>query len=142
MDPMTTLIAHPARHASLPALLAPIAAACEAAGLPTIMALRAELATEELFANTVMHGYGGESDALVWLRVEPAGPQGLTIEYQDACPPFNPLVERTDAATAALPRTHGLPGGLGRLLLTASASQAIYERREEKNCTRLHFAPS
>jgi serine/threonine-protein kinase RsbW len=140
MDPTSPLVAHPARHASLPALLAPIAAACEAAGLPSIVALRAELATEELFANTVMHGYGGECDALVWLRVE-AGPQGLDLEYQDAAAPFNPLLDRNHAA-AALPRTHGLPGGLGRLLLSASATRSSHEHREGRNCTRLHFAPS
>lgn len=128
-----------ARYDRLPELLAPIASACEFAGLPAIVARRAELATEELFANTVMHGYLGESDALVWLQVE-AGPQGLDLEYQDAAPAFNPLVEPTQAEVAALPRTHGLPGGLGRLLLTASASRSSYERIDGRNCTRLHFA--
>src|SRR5690606_19975307 len=98
-------------------------------------ALRAELVIEELFTNTVRHGYRGECDHPVWLHALPS-PGTLCLTYQDAASPFDPLaVELAEAATAAR-----CIGGQGIRLIRSLASSVAYRRAEERNILTLLFA--
>lgn len=128
---------YPAKFASLPELCAGIAAACNAAGLGDAIRLRAELATEELFANTIHYGYGGDSEQPVWLSAH-GNPDGLEIEYRDAAAAFDPLAEAPTDIDA--PADERGVGGLGRLLVKAIASNSAYRRDDDQNVVSLFFA--
>src|SRR5690606_29982244 len=78
-----------ARMSVLPEILGCVREACRKAGIIPPAALRAELVIEELFTNTVRHGYKGECDHPVWLHARPA-PGALYLTYQDAAEAFDP----------------------------------------------------
>ena len=97
--------------------------------------LRVELAIEELFTNTVRHGYGADSDALVWLRLLIA-PGSLYLVFQDAAPAYDPLqhVPQLAAPEGAQP-----VGGLGIHLVRELAAEIAYRRTEDRNILTLTF---
>ena len=134
MNESIRLHCFPARYQSLDALLGVLRAVCEAAGFSRQDGMRVELAIEELFSNTVRHGYGGESDRPVWLGACVA-PEGVTVEYRDAAPAFDPLQPPQATACEAPPL-----GGVGRLLVHTLATMHGYAHREGCNCIRLVFA--
>jgi anti-sigma regulatory factor (Ser/Thr protein kinase) len=97
---------------------------------------RAVLLVEELFANSVCHGYGGDSDQPVWLTVDVAD-NGCHLVYEDCAPPYNPfLAEEPDLDHPAL--EDRLVGGLGIVFLTELSSTRSYERRGDTNVIELH----
>ena len=99
----------PARLTSLSEVLAHITAICKQAGLKNDEQLRVELAVEELFTNTVRHGYGQDSDQSVWIAADNNN-GSLCITYQDAAPAYNPLERPTDRIPPPI-------GGLGVTLI-------------------------
>jgi anti-sigma regulatory factor (Ser/Thr protein kinase) len=121
----------PARFLRLPDLQAAVCAACNAAGLGQLSRHRAELVIEEVFANTIHHGYLGESDNPVWLRAMIL-PDGLRLVYQDAAPPFDPL------DSAALPGNDHV-GGVGRVLINTLPRHAEYALIDQRNTLSLDF---
>lgn len=124
-----------ARLATLPEFLAYLRQVCEHAGLSEPATLRIELVLEELFTNTVHHGYRGDSDAPVWLSAVCAG-GSLCVSYQDAAPPHDPLTHCT-----ALPETldeRGV-GGLGIRLARELANTISYCRDGDRNVLTLSF---
>ena len=127
----------PARFSSLGTLLDRVAIACRSAGLDRDCRRRAELALEELFANTIHHAYRGESDRPVWLSVG-ATRVCLFIEYQDAGSHFDPLMSADRGAAGAGPEV--LLGGQGLELIKALATVSSYRRQKERNVVRLEFA--
>ena len=134
----------PARFAALPRLLAPLAPAAQAVASPelTRALLRAQLAVEELFANSIHHGYGEESDQPVWLSVALQA-DTLYLVYADQAAAFDPFaaIETPDDDPAA-PLDGRRVGGLGRLLVRELAGQCAYGREGERNVTRLEFPVS
>ena len=64
--------------------------------------LRLTLVLEELFTNTVEHGYGGDSEAPVQITCDVERGR-VAVTYEDAAPRFDPLavVQPPDAASAA-----------------------------------------
>lgn len=96
---------------------------------------RIELALEELFTNSVMHGYGGESDASVWLRIDIA-PTTIVLEYTDAAPPYDPLQHTTDLDHDRADRP---AGGLGILIARRLSDRAEYRFASGKNVLSLSF---
>jgi anti-sigma regulatory factor (Ser/Thr protein kinase) len=106
-----------------------------AAALEEAVIRRVELVIEELFTNSVTHGYGGDSDAPVWLdcRIEPSA---LAVDYCDAAPPFDPLQHRPDLEFGACDRP---AGGLGVLLARRLADRIDYRRLDGKNVLTLVF---
>jgi serine/threonine-protein kinase RsbW len=96
------------------------------------LAMRLRLAVEELFVNTVTHGHGGDSDAVVEVTVSIDGDRVVLI-YEDHAPPFDPFasVERPDAAATIEARD---VGRLGLFLITQVAAQCRYERTGDRNC--------
>jgi anti-sigma regulatory factor (Ser/Thr protein kinase) len=124
-----------ARMNALPEILGCVRQACHDAGIVAPAALRAELVIEELFTNTVRHGYRGECDRPVWLHALPA-PGQLCLTYQDAAAAFDPLAVRPDPGRGA---PHCV-GGQGIHLVCALASSIAYRRAGERNILTLLFA--
>ena len=83
--------------------------------------LRLTLVLEELFTNTVEHGYGGDSEAAVEIACDVERGR-VAVTYEDAAPGFNPLAaiqppdERSDRRRARR------PGKLGLVLIARMAS--------------------
>ena len=123
-----------ARMSALPEILGCVRQACRDAGIVAPAALRVELVIEELFTNTVRHGYQGECDHPVWLHALPA-PGALCLTYQDAAGAFDPL------ALEFLPEAppHCV-GGQGIPLIRSLASSIAYRRADERNILTLLFA--
>ncbi len=126
-----------ARRVQFSEVRAFVEAACAALAPSAIQ--RVVLIAEELFSNTIEHGYGGDCDHPVWLTVLPAA-QGCTLVYQDAAPAHDPFAHIT---TPALPEDpHELPvGGLGVFLIGQYCTVKHYERRAEHNVIEL-FVPA
>jgi serine/threonine-protein kinase RsbW len=112
--------------------------ACIVAGIGKEDCLKVLLIVEELFTNTVIHGYRGESESPVWMAFEPAD-KGFTLRYEDAAPPHNPFGEYRPLDTAVLVAQQPI-GGLGLKLIRSLVSDASYSREGERNCIRLTFS--
>jgi anti-sigma regulatory factor (Ser/Thr protein kinase) len=93
--------------------------------------LRLVLVLEELFTNSVIHGYGAGTEGPIWITLA-RGPGVIEVTYEDAAPPFDPIAE-PDAARAG-PRPPGdLTGGLGLALVRGLSTAARYARAGERN---------
>jgi anti-sigma regulatory factor (Ser/Thr protein kinase) len=112
--------------------------ACAAAGLPPDACLKAELVIEELFSNTVHHGYGAaDQERPVWIGV--AGEDdSVIISYQDAAPRHNPLVEDPNLAERTVARRH--IGGLGRVLVRDLPRDVSYSVEDGRNTLRFRLS--
>ena len=97
---------------------------------------RIELALEELFTNTVRHGYGCECESPVWLQASHS-PSGLRLVYQDAAPAFDPL---SHAYQANRIQSECAPGGFGLHIARCLADDIAYQRSGGRNIVILTFA--
>jgi anti-sigma regulatory factor (Ser/Thr protein kinase) len=120
----------PARLSSLREALTYVAAICTQAGLKKNEQLRVELVIEELFTNTVCHGYGDDCDDPVWIAANVSN-ENLCITYQDAAPAYNPLTRPTNRIPSAI-------GGLG-VTLVKHFAQARYFHENGRNTLILTF---
>lgn len=126
----------PARLDALPSLLAWVAGICAHAGLDRHASLQAELVIEELFTNSIQHGYANDSTRFVWISSR-RGTGHLLLRYQDAAPPYNPLAEPPGIPSlTALMRQEG---GFGLGLVRGMPRQARYFREDECNILELEF---
>jgi anti-sigma regulatory factor (Ser/Thr protein kinase) len=121
-----------ARMQMLPQILGCIRDACQRAYLLPPVSQRVELVIEELFTNTVQHGYGGESDNPVWVRAR-CSPGALYLTYEDAARAFDPL----DVELPATPPQK--PGGIGIPLVRKLPNSVAYRREGERNVLILCF---
>jgi anti-sigma regulatory factor (Ser/Thr protein kinase) len=128
----------PARMDSMAEIRSFVETACTTAGIGREDCLKIVLIVEELFTNTVTHGYREESESPVWLAFE-HDDIGFTLRYEDAAPPHNPFGEFRPMDTAVLIAQQPV-GGLGLKLIRSLASDAGYSRVGERNCIRLTFA--
>jgi len=112
--------------------------ACTAAGIGREDCLKLLLIVEELFTNTVTHGYKGESESPVWMGFVPSE-AGFVLSYQDAAPPHNPFGPSFPPETSGLVAKQPV-GGLGLRLVRSLVTDARYDREGERNCIRLTFA--
>jgi serine/threonine-protein kinase RsbW len=128
----------PARMDSMAEIRSFVEAACTTAGIGREDCLKLILIVEELFTNTVTHGYREESESPVWIAFEP-GDTGFTLRYEDAAPPHNPFGEFRPTDTTILIAQQPV-GGLGLKLIRSLARDAGYRREGERNCIRLTFA--
>ncbi|KPK14701.1 MAG: hypothetical protein AMJ67_15915 [Betaproteobacteria bacterium SG8_41] len=108
-----------------------IEAVCREAAIARNDTLRIALVAEELFTNSVKHGYGGDSGKQVWLTLQP-GEGACRLVYEDAAPPYNPFA---DAATPDLeaPLDTRAIGGLGVLLVARFSRSHKYTRAGDRN---------
>ncbi len=123
---------------ALAELLACARSACADACLEQPMVRRIELALEELFTNTVRHGYCRECDSPVWLEAI-ACPGELRLVYQDAAPAFDPLQYLPEPDPSCLDRA---PGGLGLHIARCLADAMAYQRIGDRNVITLVFTPA
>jgi serine/threonine-protein kinase RsbW len=128
----------PARMDSMAEIRTFVEGACTTAGIGREDCLKLLLIVEELFTNTVTHGYREESESPVWIAFEPCN-TGFTLRYEDAAPPHNPFGEYRPMDTAVLIAQQPV-GGLGLKLIRSLARDAGYSREGERNCIRLTFA--
>lgn len=95
------------------------------------------VATEELFVNSVRHGYGGECDGPIVVALAVSA-RTLELRYEDAAPAFDPLARPPaaglDAGVEARP-----VGGLGIFLTLELSRGARYRREAERNVIELTF---
>ena len=99
--------------------------------------LRLILLVEELFANSVNHGYGGDSDQPVWLSVR-VNDDDCRLVYEDCAPPYNPFASVDSSSTQAALEDRPI-GGLGIVLMMELSSSRNYERRGDRNVIELHI---
>ena len=119
----------PARADALPRVSAFVERRCRELGAGRPAALRLILVAEELFINTVMHGYGGNSPKHVTLIVRDAGTE-IELVAEDDAPAFDPF-EKIPKISAD-PKDASV-GGLGRVLVAGISSRHGYERRGRRN---------
>ena len=91
--------------------------------------LRVVLVLEELFTNTVTHGYADGSEGPVWVTLAAEGGV-IEITYEDAGPAFDPL---TGAPAPPLAPRGETPGGLGLALIRGLTASAAYARIGDRN---------
>ena len=111
-----------------------IEAAC--AGIEDDERRRAVLLVEELFANTICHGYGKDSDEPVWLTVDLEA-DGCRLVYEDCAPEYNPFLAEEPDLDAAEPDDRPI-GGLGIVFLNELSTARSYVRRGDRNVIELH----
>jgi anti-sigma regulatory factor (Ser/Thr protein kinase) len=123
-----------ARQEEFDSITAFIESAC--ASLKDDERLRIILLVEELFANSVNHGYGGDSDQPVWLTLG-VDNDDCHVVYEDSAPPYDPFGS-ADASNMQADLAERPVGGLGIVLLMELSSARKYERRGDRNVIELH----
>jgi anti-sigma regulatory factor (Ser/Thr protein kinase) len=116
----------PARMSALADVAAFTGRACAAAGAARDTCARLVLLIEELFVNTVAHGYGRDSDEPVRIALE-FRPGQIALSYEDSAPahdPFAAVVVPDETATVE----ERPVGGLGVLLVASMARDLQYRR--------------
>ncbi len=113
---------------------------CADAGVdPRTMAVLL-LICEELFENSVQHGYrdapGGASEQPIWLTLTVTG-EGIDAIYEDAAPAYNPFANVSPPDYSGPAETWRV-GGLGIPLVTRLTRDVRYEHTGEHN--RIRFS--
>jgi serine/threonine-protein kinase RsbW len=111
---------------------------CADAGVGAGASNRLILVLEELFANTVQHGYArsaaDSAERAVWLTVEASARQ-IEVIYEDAAPEYDPFA-RSRAPDYTGPVDSWQPGGVGVALVIQMGRNVRYERNGERNRIR------
>jgi serine/threonine-protein kinase RsbW len=111
---------------------------CREAGFERSPIDRLILVLEELYANTVEHGYSRPADASaerpVWLTVNTAM-ERIEVVYEDAAPEHDPFT-RAAAPDYSGPVDSWQIGGLGVALVIRLGRNVRYERLENRNRIR------
>ena len=124
-----------ARLAEFDAIAGFIESAC--ASMKDEERLRIVLIVEELFANSVNHGYGGDSEQPVWLALA-VGDQDCHLVYEDCAPQYDPFAAVDMSSTEADVDTRRV-GGLGIVLLVELSASRSYRRRGTHNVIDLRI---
>ena len=109
-----------------------------AAGADRETTLRVILVLEELFTNTVTHGYPTSVEGPVWVTLS-SQPGSIAITYEDAAPAFDPLGHAPAPSAEAEERR---PGGLGLALVRGLCASTSYVRIGDRNRVILAVASS
>jgi serine/threonine-protein kinase RsbW len=102
--------------------------------------LKLVLLAEELFTNTIRHGYAGESDELVVVEVESLD-KHVRLIYEDNAAAYNPL-SAAERVNLRLPPEERPVGGLGMLLTVRLAESASYSFSGGRNRVELTLVRS
>jgi anti-sigma regulatory factor (Ser/Thr protein kinase) len=131
----------PARFAAVADTAGFALAFCERNGVSRQAAMRLRLIIEELFTNSIRHGYGGESDAVV--RMELAMIEGyVALTYEDRAPPYDPLVRLSALASGDVEALAAPPtDSLGTFLIGKLAYGAHYAYEDGRNRLWLVMRP-
>lgn len=121
--------AFPAQTGALPEVSAFVERRCAELGACRETTLLLLLMAEELFINTVVHGYGEDARQRVDLTVRGAGAE-IELVAEDSAGAFNPFEGVPDAGA---PADEERVGGYGRRLLVGLTSRQAYERAGSRN---------
>jgi len=106
---------------------------CAHRGIGPRDALRLTLIIEELFTNTVCHGYRGDCDLPIRIRLGTEG-HAVRMLYEDAAPAYDPLAGFAAASSRLAEPFEARPvGGLGVVLVGELAQSARYAREDGWN---------
>ena len=119
----------PARNAELDAIRAFVEEIC--AAMDRDDQQRVILLVEELFANSVYHGYGGDSDMPVWITLD-VRDSTCHVVYEDSAPAHDPFIDPPSPHLDGTLDERPI-GGLGIVLLTELSSTHSYSRRGDRN---------
>lgn len=123
----------PARLAALPDTASFAQAFCDRNGLGHDDALRLTFILEELFTNTVRHGYRDESDSSIRIALA-ISDHRVTILYEDSAPRYDPLARLSATPSSLVAPLEGRPiGGLGVYLLGQLVAGARYAYENGSN---------
>jgi anti-sigma regulatory factor (Ser/Thr protein kinase) len=123
----------PARLAALDDAAAFAHAFCERHAVDPRATMRLVLIIEELFTNTVHHGYGGDTDQPIRVAVS-IGQGTVALLYEDAAPRYDPLARLEQAPDVLAAPVEARPvGGLGVLLVGELAESARYAYEDAHN---------
>lgn len=100
--------------------------------------LRLVLVLEELFTNTVAHGYASAGGSIWVTLASRAG--GIEVTYEDAAPEFDPFTP-VPGAPARRTLEEAPPGGLGLALVRGLSVSARYARIDGRNRITLTLPP-
>ena len=127
----------PARLAMLHDTAAFAQAFCDRHGIVHDDAMRLTMIIEELFTNSVEHGYGGESDAPIRIALS-AESGGIDLLYEDSAPRYDPLSGLVGSPASVARAVESRPiGGLGLYLVTQLVERCSYAY--EEGCNRLRL---
>ena len=108
---------------------------CGAAGIGPETSGRLILVLEELFANTVEHGYSQVAESAaekpVWLSLA-AGVAGVEVIYEDAAPAHDPFAKAA-APDYSGPADSWQIGGVGVALVIKLGRKVSYDRAGGRN---------
>jgi serine/threonine-protein kinase RsbW len=93
--------------------------------------LRLVLVLEELFTNTVTHGYAGDDGGAIWVTLASGG-DSIEVTYEDVGPAFDPFAPRPGDPTG-LRAPSGEVGGLGLALVRGLSVAPRYARVDGRN---------
>jgi anti-sigma regulatory factor (Ser/Thr protein kinase) len=125
---------------SQPRYLGVVRAAVETAakkmGLSDDEAAKITLAVDEAIANVIRHGYGGQTDQPIWLKMSPKsrdGRDGIEIVVEDRCLG----VDLSRIKSRSLDEIR--PGGLGVHIITGVMDEVEYQSRDDGEGVRLRM---
>ena len=119
-----------------------VEAFCLLAQASRFTSLRLTLIVEELFTNSVQHGYGGSGDNPIWLSISYLDGE-MEITYEDAAPPYDPF--QGPSKPFATPGGNSVRlGGWGLGLVKGLGNSVSYTRADDRNriCLTLSFGDS
>lgn len=122
-----------ADRAALPDLLDWLTRAADQFGLDAECRQRIAIILEELFLNTVDHGFGGQGGAPIRYRLEVADGERLRLCQEDRAAAFD--LARADTPTASLERV----GGLGITMIHGMSKGIAYRREDGRNITTIEL---
>jgi serine/threonine-protein kinase RsbW len=93
---------------------------------------RVVLVLEELFTNTVTHGYPAGSEGPVWVTLA-SRVGAIEVTYEDAAPAFDPFADAPSPPGHLLDLGGRPPGGLGVALVRGLSASAGYARVGDRN---------
>lgn len=123
----------PARLAALPDTAVFAQAFCQRNGIGHDDALRLTIVIEELFTNTVQHGYRDECDAPIRIALA-IGDGQVILLYEDSAPRYDPLARLSAPPSSLAAPIESRPvGGLGVYLLGELVAGARYAYENGSN---------
>ena len=132
----------PARLTVLPDTAVFAQAFCNRHGIPHDDAMRLTLIIEELFTNTVQHGYRAECDEPISIALSLDG-GSITVLYEDSAPRYDPLSRPPGPPPGiARPVDSRSIGGLGVYLISQLVERPsyVYEGGYNRLHLRMQFA--
>lgn len=129
------MVVQPSLETSLPRVAAFVERFAETEGFDPLDLYRINLALDELFTNTIEHGFAGrENEADISIAMRREG-DTIVVRYEDNGPEFNPLqATEQDTELDLLERPIG---GLGLQLIASTFDAVSYERTDDRNVTTL-----